>query len=71
MRGREISIGGSFQSGCAAESGDVYENVTVLTLVSACAPSNLVRDLGVSIIFKRDICPKVNNPMVETAPAAQ
>jgi hypothetical protein len=71
MRGREISIGGSFQSGCAAVSGDAYENITILTSVSACAPSNLIRDLGVSIIFKREICPKVKNAFAVSEPKSK
>jgi hypothetical protein len=70
-RGKEIGDG-SFQSGCAMENINEFENVTILQGGSACAPRNEVPDSGAQIIFKRDICPKVNGlPHIEPLPRNQ
>lgn len=63
MRGKEISIGGGFQSGCAGFRGDEYENVLILRTILACAPAGTDHDINLSIVFKRDICPKVKSPI--------
>lgn len=71
MRGKEVSIGSSFQSGCAAERGDEYENVSILTGMNACAPPNAPQDSAAEIIFKREICPKVKNAFGVSEPKSK
>jgi hypothetical protein len=67
-RGKAIN-NGSFQSGCAMENFNEFENVIILRGASACAPTNEARDSGAQIIFKRDICPKVEGlPHIEGLP---
>ncbi len=68
-RGKEIS-NGSFQASCGMGNVNEFENVLIVRGESACAPSNLVRDTGTQIIFKRDICPKVSGmPHIEPVPS--
>jgi hypothetical protein len=61
MRGKEVSIGSSFQSGCAAVRGDEYENVSIITGMNGCGSLNAPQDSAAEIIFKREICPKVKS----------
>jgi hypothetical protein len=62
MRGKEINQG-SFQASCGGEQVDEYENVLILRTILACAPAGTDHDISVSIVFKRDICPKVKSPL--------
>ncbi|HEX2777237.1 MAG TPA: hypothetical protein VHN10_11410 [Candidatus Acidoferrales bacterium] len=62
MRGKE-SGQTSFQASCGGEEIDEYENVLILRGILACAPAGADHDIGVSIVFKRDICPKVKSPV--------
>jgi hypothetical protein len=65
MRGKEIS-NGNFQASCMMENVNEFQNVLIVRGASACAPTNLVRDSGTQIIFKRDLCPKVTGlPHIE------
>jgi hypothetical protein len=57
-RGKEISSG-SFQASCGVGNVNEFENVLIVRGESACTPTNLVRDTGTRIIFKREICTKV------------
>jgi len=67
-RGKEISNGG-FQASCGMGNVNEFENVLIVRGESACAPTNLVRDTGTQIVFKRDICPKVEGlPHIEPLP---
>jgi hypothetical protein len=61
MRGKELGQSG-FQASCGGEQIDKYENVLILRTILACAPAGADHDIGVSIVFKRDICPKVKSP---------
>jgi hypothetical protein len=54
---------GTFQASCGAEQVDDYENVMILRNIFACAPAGTGEDTRVSIVFKRDICPKVKSPL--------
>jgi hypothetical protein len=70
-RGKEVNIGGGFQSGCAAERVDEYENVSILTGMNACSPPNAPQDSAAEIIFKREICPKVKNAFAVSEPKSK
>jgi len=39
--------------------------------MNSCAASITVRDSAAQIIFKRDICPKVNNSFIISEPKAK
>jgi hypothetical protein len=61
-RGKELGQG-SFQASCGGGQVNEYENVMILRTILACAPPSTDDDIGVSIVFKRDICPKVKSPV--------
>jgi hypothetical protein len=70
-RGKEISNGG-FQASCGAVNVNEFENVLIVRGESACTATNLVRDTSTQIVFKRDICPKVEGlhlPHIERVPS--
>jgi len=60
-RGKHIS-NGSFQSGCGVGFLSEYENVSIMRSSYECDRSRPDRDVSTSIIFKRDICPKIISP---------
>ena len=60
-RGNHISDS-SFQSGCGAGFISEYENVSIMRASYECGPYRPDRDTRTSVIFKRDICPKVKVP---------
>lgn len=70
MRGNVISRG-SFQSSCAVGYVTDYENVTIMRGMSECKFSSPDHDSGTQIIFKRDICPKIKNPLGVTEPKSR
>jgi hypothetical protein len=61
LRGTKLSAGG-FQSSCANRYVTEYENVTVMRGFNGCDLSNPNHDIGTTIIYKRDICPKPDAP---------
>jgi|HubBroStandDraft_5_1064220.scaffolds.fasta_scaffold62295_3 hypothetical protein len=70
VRGKQIGDG-IFQSSCAIDTMTEYENVTVSRVTSGCRAGSPDRDSGMQIIFKREICPKVQNPFGEVRPNAK
>ena len=66
MRGNVISRS-SFQSSCGVGYFTDYENISIMRGMSACKPSSPERDSKTQIIFKRDVCPKMKNPLGVTA----
>jgi hypothetical protein len=62
IRGKEIGTG-SLQASCGGEQVDEYENVLILRTILACAPAGADHDIVVSIVFQRDICPRVKSPV--------
>jgi hypothetical protein len=70
MRGKEVNSGG-FQSSCGVGIVNEYENVSIVRGMNSCAASITVRDSAAQIIFKRDICPKVNNSFIISEPKAK
>jgi hypothetical protein len=70
MRGKEVDSR-SFQSSCALAIVNEYENVSTVRGMNTCAASITVRDSAAQIVFKRDICPKVNNSFIIGEPKAK
>jgi hypothetical protein len=66
LRGNVISRS-SFEDFCAAGYFTDYENISIMRRMSACKPSSPEHDLKTQIIFKRDVCPKIKNPLGVTA----
>jgi len=66
MRGNVISRS-SFQSSCGVGYFTDYENISIMRGMSACRYSSPEHDSKTQIIFKRDVCPKIKNPLGVTA----
>jgi len=66
LRGNVISRS-SFEDSCGAGYFTDYENISIMRRMSACKPSSSERDSKTQIIFKRDVCPKIKNPLGVTA----
>jgi hypothetical protein len=63
VRGKEISNSSFQSSACGVGNSNEFENVTISQSLSPC------QDSSAQIIFKRDICPKVNGlPHIEPLP---
>ena len=61
MRGKRISGRIGF-TGCIAINETDYENVSLSRSTYTCDPSNHDQDVGTTIIFKREICPRPKTP---------
>jgi hypothetical protein len=69
-RGKEISNGSFQSSACGMGNVNEFENVLIVRGESACAPSNLVRDTSTQVIFKREICPRLEGLLhIEPSPS--
>lgn len=67
LRGEKISSLGS-QSNCVDKYVTEYESVRIIREFNGCDRSSPNHDIGTTIIYKRDICPKPKTPWTFTRP---
>ena len=60
-RGKLIKTGG-FQASCGVGNLTEYENVSIMRATTACSRSSPNKDVGTTVVFKRDICAIPKDP---------